>query len=210
MALAVGTTLVGQSSLAGRSASEGLIAAIGASLQRQDWRLRDLQALLVVRGPGSFTGVRVGLSAAKALAEASALPLIGVSRLEVLAGKARVDGFAVLQAGRGEAFWARVVEGSSREQGVAPQERVAAAARAQGVPLLCEEGYANEFAAVEIREVPGLTAADAIPLGLARLREERFEDPLLLDALYLHKTEQETLDRQRRHQVERSREVEPR
>ena len=51
-----------------------------------DGGLRELAAVVVVHGPGSFTGVRVGLSAAKGLCEAGGVPLIAVSRLALLAG----------------------------------------------------------------------------------------------------------------------------
>jgi tRNA threonylcarbamoyladenosine biosynthesis protein TsaB len=47
--------------------------------------VRELAAVVVVHGPGSFTGVRVGLSAAKGLSEAGGVPLVAVSRLALLA-----------------------------------------------------------------------------------------------------------------------------
>ena len=60
----------------------------------------------VVRGPGSFTGVRVGLAAAKGICEATGAKLMAMSRLEMLerVGAGKV---AVLAAGRGE-FYVRV------------------------------------------------------------------------------------------------------
>src|SRR5271155_2641651 len=76
--------IVGQVELEGRSYSATLIAAVGELLQRAGLALRDVDAIVAVNGPGSFTGVRVGLSAAKGLAEAAALPILAVSRLEVL------------------------------------------------------------------------------------------------------------------------------
>ena len=64
---------------------------------------RDLGAIVVVNGPGSFTGVRVGLSAVKGLAEPAGIPVVAVSRLEVLAPKAGVRS-AALDAHRHEVF----------------------------------------------------------------------------------------------------------
>jgi tRNA threonylcarbamoyladenosine biosynthesis protein TsaB len=63
-----------------------------------------LSCVAVTRGPGSFTGLRVGLAVAKGLALARGLPLIGVPTLDVVAtaqGKSRYPLCAVLQAGRG-------------------------------------------------------------------------------------------------------------
>src|ERR1700712_3943639 len=71
--------------LPGRSASEQLIPVIRTLLEAQGWKVNELTAMVVVNGPGSFTGLRVGLSAAKGLSEASGVPLIAISRLAVLA-----------------------------------------------------------------------------------------------------------------------------
>ncbi len=51
--------------LPGRSASERLVAEVRRLMEAAGWRLAELAAVVVVHGPGSFTGVRVGLSAAK-------------------------------------------------------------------------------------------------------------------------------------------------
>src|SRR5271169_6728604 len=72
--------------LPGRTSSERLVPAVRKLLEERGWRLRDLAAVVVVHGPGSFTGVRVGVSAAKGLSEAGGVPLIAVSRLALLAG----------------------------------------------------------------------------------------------------------------------------
>src|SRR5690348_14408428 len=74
--------------LPGRTASEGLVATIRELVRGHDIRLPDLQAIAIVNGPGSFTGVRVGVSAAKGLCQAVGVPLIAISRLAVLARSA--------------------------------------------------------------------------------------------------------------------------
>lgn len=203
LALALGDEVVAQRALPGRSASEGLIDAIGELLREPGWRLRELDALVVVRGPGSFTGVRVGLSAAKAMAEACHLPLIAVSRLEVLAG-ATGSAVVVLPAGRSEVFWAHSAAGVLLEQGVALPEWVAVYAAERGLSVVCDLGQQSSFAAGEVLEGPQLTAAAALPLARRRWTQRAFDDPLLLDALYLHKTEQETLERQQKHRADRA------
>ncbi len=71
--------------LPGRTSSERLVPAVRRLMGALGWRLSELAAMVVVHGPGSFTGVRVGLSAAKGLSEAGGVPLIAVSRLALLA-----------------------------------------------------------------------------------------------------------------------------
>ena len=67
------------------SHSVRILATVDALLQETGLKLRDLGGIAVTRGPGSFTGVRVGISTAKGLAFADGLPLIGISSLEALA-----------------------------------------------------------------------------------------------------------------------------
>jgi tRNA threonylcarbamoyladenosine biosynthesis protein TsaB len=62
-------------------------------------------------GPGSFTGLRIGIATARALAQARGLPLVGVSTLEVIARRLQDTALAVLDARRGEAFAAAWREG---------------------------------------------------------------------------------------------------
>lgn len=73
-------------------------------LKLANLKATDLTALAVSLGPGSFTGVRIGLSLAKGLALPHKLPVIGVSTLETVAYPLRSGGlpvWAVVQAGRG-------------------------------------------------------------------------------------------------------------
>ncbi len=95
--------ILGQRELAGRSYSATLVAAVGGLLAEHGAKLADVGAIVVVSGPGSFTGVRVGLSAVKGLAEPGQIPVVAVSRLAVLAAKAGVTS-AALDAHRHEVF----------------------------------------------------------------------------------------------------------
>jgi tRNA threonylcarbamoyladenosine biosynthesis protein TsaB len=66
--------------------------------------MRDVEAVGVAIGPGSFTALRVGLAFVKGLALAKKLPLIGVPTLEIVAAgvpASKLPLYAVLQAGRG-------------------------------------------------------------------------------------------------------------
>lgn len=68
-----------------KTPTEWLLMAIEELLAKADLDKRDLEGIGVVRGPGSFTGLRVGLATAKGLALASNTPLLGVSSLQCLA-----------------------------------------------------------------------------------------------------------------------------
>lgn len=87
------------------SASAQIVDTVRATLAEAELGLSDLDAVGVVAGPGSFTGVRTGLAAAKGLCEAAALRLVGVSRLGVLAQTVCLtDGVAALDAGQGKLY----------------------------------------------------------------------------------------------------------
>jgi len=109
--------IVGEVGLAGGTFSAQLVPQIASLLERHGLRKSEIGAFIVVSGPGSFTGLRVGLAAIKALAEILRKPIVPVSLLEVLAPESRMIAAAdvsdrkstlryavALDAGRGEAF----------------------------------------------------------------------------------------------------------
>lgn len=90
--------------LAGREHSTRLLEEVEAALERIGRTAQELTGLVVARGPGSFTGVRVALSVAKGMAAGLQIPLWGVSSLDVLAhaaGTVDLPVRAALEAGRG-------------------------------------------------------------------------------------------------------------
>lgn len=136
--------------------------------------------IVVVRGPGSFTGMRIGLSAAKALSEALPAPILGVSRLQVLAGMAGQES-AALDAGRGGVYLRE--NGSER---LLPAEEMSAGLGGQ--PAIAEESLLRVFP--QSRLLPSPTAADALRFGLPRALRGEWDEAAELDALYLWRTEQ--------------------
>ncbi len=104
---AQGIRVLAQESLSGGQYSAELIPKFAAMLDQVKLTKSDVDAIAVVAGPGSFTGLRVGLATAKGLAEILQKPLTGVSSLELLAAAAQ-DGsttvIAALDAGRNEIF----------------------------------------------------------------------------------------------------------
>jgi tRNA threonylcarbamoyladenosine biosynthesis protein TsaB len=95
------------SELEGGTYSARLIPTVDEILQQHHVAMADLDAFAVVSGPGSFTGLRVGLATVKGLCEALQKPLIMISMLEAIAVTYGTPGqkvTAVLDAGRGEAY----------------------------------------------------------------------------------------------------------
>ncbi len=92
--------------LIGGTFSAQLVPQIAALLAKLGFSKHDIGAFAVASGPGSFTGLRVGLAAIKALAEVLGKPIAAVSLLEVVATAGRSQGrvIAALDAGRGEIY----------------------------------------------------------------------------------------------------------
>jgi tRNA threonylcarbamoyladenosine biosynthesis protein TsaB len=190
--------VVARATMPGRTASERLVAVVRELMAEMHWRLDMLGAVVVVSGPGSFTGVRVGLSAAKGLSEALGIPVVAVSRLALLAAARPREGevCAVLDAGRGEFYCGQYREDGREcvaetllgfEDAVALMHRV-------GAVVACEGKVAEAFAAVpgvglEVVEEP--TAADALAIAWERIERGAFDDPEKLDANYLRRTDAE-------------------
>src|SRR5271165_5015147 len=98
--------VIEESTLAGGMFSAQLVPQIAALLPKHGFGKADIGAFVVVSGPGSFTGLCVGLAAIKALAEILHKPIVPVSLLEVVAVASRASSklLAVLDAGRGELY----------------------------------------------------------------------------------------------------------
>lgn len=188
--------IAGATELAGRTYSATLVTAIGELLAAAKIRLSQLSAIVIVNGPGSFTGVRVGLSAAKGLAEGASLPVLAVSRLQVLAFKAQAPS-AALDAHRGEIFVRMADCPESREllagahdltQIEDPPVRIA----------VCDDPAAallrSAWPAIQLVQVSPPTAADALRLCAPRLSGGKLPgvaDIASLDGHYLRRSDAE-------------------
>ncbi len=82
---ATGGIVASESTPMVRGHAEALMPLIARVMQQSDFAFRDLDRIVVTTGPGSFTGLRVGISAARGLALGTGLPAIGVSTLSALA-----------------------------------------------------------------------------------------------------------------------------
>lgn len=122
-----------------------LAPAITEMMKRCAVKMDQLQALGVALGPGSFTGLRIGLALAKGLALARNLPLTGVPTLDILAAAQPVQDIpmaAVLRAGRGRLAvgWYQAMNGgwepSQKLEVLTPEEL---AQRIESPTLVCGE-----------------------------------------------------------------------
>ncbi len=184
--------------------SESLAAAIAGARERAGLDLRELRAIAVGLGPGSFTGLRVGLATAKGLAFGTGVPVFGVSSLAVLAASSGPGLVApVLDARVGEVFGAlyevgvddsitcRVDDGAYLPERLAETVVAAAAGRAvclvgSGAPTCHAAGLAGTVV-TDVR----VRAAYALHLAAERIRWRETEDLASLAPQYLRLSEAE-------------------
>jgi tRNA threonylcarbamoyladenosine biosynthesis protein TsaB len=184
--------ILSQTELEGRSFSAKLVAAVGDLLAQAGVTLRDLAGIVAVSGPGSFTGVRVGLSAVKGFAEAAELPVLAISRLEVMAVG---DLSAALDAHRHEVFLRLGQSGLAAGELLAGAEELAAIDPPPARIAVCDEAAAALLAPAwpecAIVRVAPPTAADALALCAPRLAAGERVDVALLDGHYLRRSDAE-------------------
>lgn len=173
--------VLAQTALAGKTYSACLVPALRAMLQEQGIEAADLNAVVVVNGPGSFTGVRIGVSSAKGLADALDIPLLAVSRLAVLARKAQ-SRCAALDAGRGEFY----LRSGDQEYLIGAKDLPYLSTDAIAV---CEASAQRMFTTAVLVEPPA--ALDALHSALPRLLARDYSDPRTLDGNYVRRSDAE-------------------
>jgi len=102
--------LAEQTKVTQQTHSKHVMGMIRATIDLSGLKFADLEGFAVSRGPGSFTGLRIGIATVKGLAFASRKPLVGVSSLEALAMQSANSSFLIvtlLDARRGEVYCCR-------------------------------------------------------------------------------------------------------
>jgi tRNA threonylcarbamoyladenosine biosynthesis protein TsaB len=193
--------ILGQTELPGKTYSAQLVPAIRDLLAYHNASIAKIATIVVTNGPGSFTGIRIGLSTAKGLAEAHTIPILAVSRLVVLASKALVSNSqvraAALDASRHEFYFGDY-------SGLGPAESLVAAYRFTelGTTLannlaICEPALQTVAPSATLVAPP--TAADALRFCLPRLRDRDFDDLVILDGSYLRRSDAEIFSKSKTH-----------
>lgn len=178
-------TVLANAELAAKTFSAQLVPRIRELLHEHTATVQDLQAIVVVNGPGSFTGVRIGVSAAKGLAEALRIPVIAVSRLALLARKAGTQA-AAIDAGRGEFYFLHDLDGLAKEFLLSAD----ATREYPGEPVaVCEPSVMRQWPAGRLVAAPD--PADALSAAIPRLRAKEFDDIARLDGNYVRRSDAE-------------------
>ena len=195
--------LIEEAPLSGGTFSAQLVPQVAALLARHGLSKSDVGAFVVVSGPGSFTGLRVGLAAVKGLAEILQKPIVAVSLLEAVALAARTSGrvttgrvTAALDGGRGEVYVGEYeVAGESvqllRERLLSKADFLCAARGSavstpdQKLAVVAEEVGLSVFTT----EFPG--PATIARLGWKKLQAGETVAPDQLEANYIRRTDAE-------------------
>ncbi len=181
-----------------RSHGRVIIKKIGELISSAGLEKRDINALVTSVGPGSFTGLRIGLAVAKGMAVALDIPVVGVSLFE-LAGyrfRSRTEPTHVLVPFKRDAMFMGVIEGGRCDLG--------------GVEAVTEENAVQKTAGKKIAgigfdaveqflspdgehsmEFIRFDASDMLYVGLEKLNRGEFADVTALEPLYLQKSQAE-------------------
>lgn len=179
--------LLGEKEIQGGELSVALVQGIADLLAEAGIAVHDLAGITAVAGPGSFTGIRVGLAAVKGLAEAANLPVVTASRLALLADEAEAS-CAVLDAHRGQFYCGMYNSGEPREMLLTAGE-INSMGGLTGRVAVCEETVAQLleelYGEPELVRVQPPSAAAALRFSLSKWRAGELADVALLDGYYL-------------------------
>lgn len=184
--------------LEGGTFSAKLVPQISDALNRHGLSKRDIDGFAVVSGPGSFTGLRVGLAAIKALAEVLRKPIAAVSLLEavVRASKTQNDVVVALDAGRGEVYTANFhVSGSQMTIGNQQLLTLAEFLSANsGRQIITPDAKVVDFVrekSLRVIQIDRPRADVVARLGFEKIQAGDVVSPEALDANYIRRSDAE-------------------
>jgi tRNA threonylcarbamoyladenosine biosynthesis protein TsaB len=191
----------------GRRHAETLAPAIEFLCHSADIELSEVSVVAVDIGPGLFTGLRVGVATAKALAQALRVPMIGLSSLDLLAYPLRTSDrmvVPVIDARRDEVYWStyRQVPGGIQRLNdyrlSTPRELAAELSAYREPCLLVGDGavrYASQLGQLGVDRGLEWTAYPSpgalVELAHARALREEWVQPSKLSVLYLRRSDAE-------------------
>jgi len=188
--------VVETNALEGGTFSAQLVPQIAGLLAKHGLSKNDIGAFAVASGPGSFTGLRVGLAAVKALAEILEKPIAAVSRLEAVARAGSSGGrvFAALDAGRGELYVGEYDFDQSRLVDERLQSQAEFLAETRGAKVVTpERALAETWRAggAEAEEVARPGSETIARIGWRKIQSGETISPEELDANYIRRSDAE-------------------
>lgn len=183
-----------------RKTTQQFASLIRDQLQSVRWATRDIQLVAATQGPGSFTGLRIGVTAAKTFAYALGCPVVGINTLEVIAVQCPPnDGAieAVLDAQRSQLFAARFRHLDGQLQCVRPTSIMAAKewletqapdAAVIGTGLKRYRDQLNEHPQIAHEKHWTPCAATLGQLAMSAAAEGKALDPMQLSVEYFRKS----------------------
>jgi len=126
--------------VSGQTHSRHLMGMVDQALSMSVGQMVNVDGFAVTRGPGSFTGLRIGISTAKGLAEAAGKPLVGVSSLQALAWQvfpSDVMVIPMLDARRKEVYSARYTRDGETFKMVGAEQALSPEAAVDGIDMPC-------------------------------------------------------------------------
>jgi tRNA threonylcarbamoyladenosine biosynthesis protein TsaB len=190
--------------LAGGTFSAELVPQTATLLEKHGFGKSDIAGFAVVSGPGSFTGLRVGLAAVKAMAEILRQPIAAVSLLEAVArsgaGPGRV--FSVLDAGRGDLYVGDYELGPPvrmHSERLRSREEFFAESRGQLV-VTADSSLADVIrgAGFRVEQVGYPQSGEIARLGWERILRGETVPPEELEANYIRRTDAEIFSKPKR------------
>lgn len=183
--------------LAGGTFSAQLVPQIAGLLEKHSFRKTDIDVFIVVSGPGSFTGLRVGLAAIKALSEILQKPVVAVSLLEAVAVASNAKGsvFSALDAGRDEIYAGEYeVKGDTacpKNERLLPRNDIATSVK--GLVVSTTDPNLAQMSQALARSVHLVTiGAEAISrVGWHKLKAGETVSPEQLEANYIRRSDAE-------------------
>jgi tRNA threonylcarbamoyladenosine biosynthesis protein TsaB len=188
--------------LGGGTFSAQLVPQIADLLSSHGFTKHNIGAFVVASGPGSFTGLRIGLAAVKALAEVLGKPIAAVSLLEVCVFASGAQGkvMAALDAGRSEVYVGEY-EIPARA-GLVPREHILTRseflAQARGWTVVTPDSVlasATGAAGLSVSTLPPISAAGIARLGWRKIQSRETVTPEQLEANYIRRTDAEMLEK---------------
>jgi tRNA threonylcarbamoyladenosine biosynthesis protein TsaB len=188
--------------LVGGTFSAQLIPQISDLLSSNGFMKTAIGAFAVASGPGSFTGLRIGLAAVKALAEVLNKPIAAVSLLEVcvLASGAQGKIMAVLDAGRSDVYVGEYE--IPAVPGQVPREYILTRSEflvhAKGWTVVTPDSAVAEAAGavgLTVSTLTPISAADVARLGWRKIRCGDTVTPEQLEANYIRRTDAEMIQK---------------